>query len=143
MALGTASKNIKKAVQKVVENPGKSAGKVLGTAFTKNAKHGPSLANLYTGKKLRESAVLGPAVVGGLALGGGPKSLFGEKSASASEAKDLNVFNVSSNLAPRMGIQPIMKVESPMMQADGIIQEDKTLGADGSMVFGMHNRRRG
>lgn len=136
MALGTASKKIGKKMTQ-------GAGKALSKVYTKDAKRGATLANMYTGKKLRETAVLGTVAAVGIGAAGGLDNIFGEKRAAVNMADELSIFNVGKHMSAKVGNAPIEKVESPMMQADGLIQEDKTLGANGAMVFGMHNKRRG
>lgn len=117
--------------------------KALKTAVLSTDKKGARAANLYTGKKINNAtAFLG---IGATALiaGGGPKSMFGEQNNYKNNTSNYSLGDSLNLFAPKLGNQPIVKSESPSMQADGLIQENKDLGASGELVFGLHNRRHG
>lgn len=124
---------------------GKASGIAKKVFLKKEAKQ--SLKNLYTGysaNKLTTGLVTAGVVGGGLAVvgGGSPKNgvdaLLGPTNARTNNMDNLIAVTkgAKKNVQQSMGV-----VEAPAMTSDAKV--DKSLGADGSMLFGMHNKRHG
>lgn len=107
-----------------------------------------NLKNLYTGKRINPTT-LGVATIGAGALAlsastgfrQGPiesaKSLTGERHVYRNSMNTIFDLKASAqNAQPSMGLS-----HAPMMVADG--RADRDLGAEGTMLFGMHNKRHG
>lgn len=121
-----------------------SLTKMAMKSIIKDDKKGARLANLYTGKKINETpSVLSMVGIGvaGLAISGGGSVKRGIETMGTNN-NEMNTLNsIKANLNQKNVPSPMSKSEGPMSMADGY--SDKTLGADGSMVFGMHNKRHG
>jgi hypothetical protein len=103
------------------------ASKFIGKKMVKDTD--PGIANLWTGK--RESG----AAIAVAAVGFGAWAGYGTMKQTA--------------LAPRLG-QVSYGGTAPIMDADGVattpqapLSNAPTLGANGQMVFGLHNARKG
>lgn len=119
---------------------------VLKNVLTKADKRGPRLANAYTGRKLREGAIVGAGVGGVILANGGAENMFGKKTTRPTRPSQINSLPLlSETLAVRRGNAPIEEGQAPAMAADGVQPEKRedSLGTDGSMVFGMYNKRHG
>lgn len=102
-----------------------------------NDKHGARLANMYTGKKI--NGAIAPMVLGGAIMAGGGLGRQTNNPQSMSEVNPLNAMSlVSRNVPP-----PTEQVANPYTLADGTAGQAPTLGTNGSMVFGMHNKKQG
>lgn len=119
------------------------------TAFKTFVKKDTSanLKNLYTGYSLRKSTTTAAAIglgATGLAVVGGGDISNGVKAVAGGTSKGdmsslLGFKNLGSNAMPAEQIS-----SAPVFIADAqSSKQDKTLGASGNMVFGMHNLRHG
>lgn len=102
-------------------------------ALFKDAPQGRILGNAFTGKKVNE-----PLVAGAL-IGGG--ALFAATNNTGS------IFDTQSRVETHLGEMGEGST-SPSLAADGLENAPTksnapTLGAQGSMLFGMHNKRHG
>lgn len=124
-----------------------TVGNLVKKAFVKNAKHGASAANLYTGKKLNSVVLGGALAVGTVSAMGGVDS-FGSQNLTTEQGTDLGNLmgpGIQNTLATRMGTAE--QATAPSILAGAREHQTKsqapTLGAKGDMVFGMHNKRKG
>ncbi|MEI4281697.1 hypothetical protein [Tetragenococcus halophilus] len=139
--------------------------------FTKESKRGKTISNLYTGRQARTStslAIAGGLGAGALAISGGGDMGRGLETIGSPDRYHMgSLSNISANTSAQ--VQPSSGLRSaPMSLADGRIPKgtqdtehtgeplmrgsqqaepkklvDRTLGSNGSMVFGMHNQRHG
>ena len=101
------------------------------------------LGNLYTGRKLN-GKVIGGALIGGAVIAnGGPDTIFGEQRVGSDGSSKMTLTNMGKITSPKLGNQPITYSQSPMTMGDGLVDEPRDMGANGAMVFGMHNKRHG
>lgn len=129
--------------KKFTQKAGQTGKKVLGKAFTMNDKRGANWANGWTGKKLNGYTIGALGVAGVIGYHGGPKAVFGEQRPNEATSANYNFSNMGKITAPKLGNQPITYSQSPSTMADGLIEPERDLGANGAMVFGMHNKRHG
>lgn len=117
--------------------------KGLLKAVITDDRKGKRLANFNTGKKL--SPILAPALLTGAVLAGGGLGTSPRDPKNASDVTPLNALS----LVVRGDIPPAEAAENPYLIADGTagmapeMGNAPTLGTNGAMVFGMHNRRNG
>lgn len=120
----------------------KRLGKMAESAFTTTDKKGKRIHNAYTGKRVRELPVMAALGVGATAYYG---ASFGEVSYKDGQLTSPNLMSrtdVANIVGTRVGT--VEQGELPGMIADGgsnIVAPN--LGANGDMVLGMHNKRRG
>jgi hypothetical protein len=105
--------------------------KVLGKSMVKDTT--PGIANLWTGKRESKLAI-GVAGAGVAAYAG----VYG-----------YGAFKLDTNFQPKVGTVSYGGT-APIMDADGVsttpqapLSNAPTLGANGNMVFGLHNARKG
>lgn len=117
-------------------------GKIAEKAFTTTDKKGKRIHNAYTGKRVRELPVMAALGVGATAYYG---SSFGEVSYKDGQLTNPSLMSradMSNIMGTRIGT--VEQGELPSMLADGGSNvAAPNLGASGSMVLGMHNKRRG
>lgn len=129
--------------KKISQKASQTGKKVLEKAFTMNDKRGANWANGWTGKKLNGYTIGALGVAGVVAYHGGPNAVFGEQRPNEASSANYNFSNMGKVTAPKLGNQPITYSQSPSTMADGLVQPERDLGANGAMVFGMHNKRHG
>ena len=149
-SIGSGSKNL---VKRVTNNIG-PRGKIDGIGMAKdlllcNAKQGRALENLYTGKKLNGKLIGGAGVVGALGISSA-MNLTGERPSEIRNAGDIqSVFDVPQIMSTKASAVGALPSENPYMIADGsgtaaaTNSKAQSLNANGDMVFGMHNQRKG
>lgn len=118
-----------------------STGSRLASALFVSDKRGASLANFNTGKKL--NPVIAPLILAGSVLAAGGLGKGTSRPQSVGEITPFNAMSLVNRDVP-----PAEQAQHPTMLADGTAgnietSQAPTLGADGSMVFGMHNKRSG
>ena len=110
-------------------------------------KETPSLKNMYTGyraNKLTAAAISAGTVAAGLAVVGGGSPTRGVDALLGPQntrRNDMDSLVAVARGTKKNNQQSMGMVEAPMMTSDARV--DKSLGADGSMLFGMHNKRHG
>lgn len=121
----------------------KRLGNVAKKVFTAEDKRGKRALNGYTGRRVRELPILAGLGVGATALYGGS---FGAVSYKDGQLVDPNLAS-RTDLANIMGTRVgnvVDQGELPMMLADGGSNiKAPNLGANGNIVLGMHNTRKG
>lgn len=135
--------NVKSAGAEFGKKAGNTTKKAIGKTFTMNDKRGANWANGWTGKKLNGYTIGALGVAGVVAYHGGPNAVFGEQRPNEASSANYNFSNMGKITAPKLGNQPITYSQSPSTMADGLIEPERDLGANGAMVFGMHNKRHG
>jgi hypothetical protein len=97
-----------------------------------DAKEGPAWHNLYTGKKMNNN----PLLIGGVAA-----AAFGIAAAKAESHKELSMGQLKRGATFDVGYLG----KPDIMEADGVGSggAPRNLNAEGSIVFGLHNGRRG
>jgi hypothetical protein len=114
-------------------------GKAIGSATGKfakrlivDAKEGPAWHNLYTGKKMNNN----PLLVGGVAV-----AALAYGSAQAEGKKELAMGQLKRGATYDVGYLG----KPDILEADGVGSGNapRNLNAEGSIVFGLHNGRRG
>lgn len=144
-ALGKENKRMmKEAQQSAIGGVGKS---LFGAVTTDNQKYGKTMANMYTGKKLKPGIGIGVGLAGvGLAvarMNRASTDLQGRDSAALNEWGNTRVARGLISNAPA----PSASTVAPSVMAGGHITGNTSnandLGATGDMVFGMHNKRHG
>ena len=116
------------------------------TMLTMNDRQGRRAANLYTGKKLNTTIILGAATLGVAAVVGNPANLVNGKNLESEKMIDYeSLMGIVGLTATRLGPNPIENGQLSAMSADGTAgrtsSQAPTLNASGNMVFGMHNSR--
>lgn len=122
---------------------GASAKRIAQKTLLSNSKHGKHIGNAFSGKKV--AGWVAPAILGGAVLAGG--GLGNESSKLPYKTEDFSLLDTLA-VANRnnRAVNGYEVVESAAMQADGlstINSQADDLGTNGSMVFGMHNSRKG
>lgn len=122
------------------------ASKMLAKGIAKsvivNDKKGQRWSNLYTGKKV--NPLIGMGIMAGSVMAAGG---LGTKPLKPEKLGDVTPLN-SLTLIGKPDVAPAEAAHNPNMLADGTAgnntpSQAPTLGADGAMVFGMHNKRSG
>ena len=117
------------------------AGKFANKAFLTDDKAGRQLKNLYTGKKMNALPAIG---IAGGALGLGV--MMGRAEDDIASGTNIGSASIAHIVSGRPAPGPSDIVESPSMLADAqslLPSKADDLGTNGSMLFGMHNRKQG
>lgn len=118
-------------------------GKIAKGALTTVDKKGKRMQNGYTGRRVRELPILAGLGVGATALYGGSLGSVSYKDGQLVDPNLASRTDLANIMGTRVG-NVVDQGELPMMLADGGSNiKAPNLGANGNIVLGMHNTRKG